>query len=83
MPHTAFQKLSTDWRFQVTFGLLAVAISVVISLVTGKVGAGGLVLSVLAMLLGGAQVPVRTVVPDPLASPGHFKLTHCPELAAD
>jgi uncharacterized membrane protein len=55
MAHTVFHKLSTDWRFQATFGLLAVAISVVISLVTGEVGAGGLVLSVSAMLLGGAK----------------------------
>jgi hypothetical protein len=55
MARTVFDKLGADSRFQVAFGLLVVAASVVVGLVTESLGAGGLVLSVFGIVVGGAK----------------------------
>ncbi len=55
MARTVFHKLGSDWRIQAACALLAVAVSLVVSLVSGRLGPGGLVLSVFALVLAGAK----------------------------
>jgi uncharacterized membrane protein len=55
MARTVFHKLGSDLRFQVAYVLLAVAVSLVVVLVTGSPGTGGLVASALAFVSAGAK----------------------------
>jgi hypothetical protein len=50
-----FRNLGTDPRFQVTFVLLGLVISVVVGLISDSVGAAGIVLSIFGMVLGFAK----------------------------
>lgn len=55
MLRTAFHRLASDVRFQVTLALLVIAASVVALVITGSPGTIGLVLSVIAIVAGGAK----------------------------
>jgi hypothetical protein len=52
---TVVDELGTDWRFQVAFVLLGVAISIAVGLITERLSASGLGLSVTGLVLGGAK----------------------------
>jgi uncharacterized membrane protein len=55
MARAVYHKLGSDLRFKVAYVLLAIAISLVVVLVTGSLGTGGLVASALAFVSAGAK----------------------------
>jgi len=55
MARTVLDRLGSDLRIQVACALFAVAVSLVVVLVTRSVGAGGLVLSVFGLVLAGVK----------------------------
>jgi hypothetical protein len=55
MGRTVFHKLGSDLRFQVAYALVAIAISLVVVLVTGRPGWGGLMLSASTFVIAGAK----------------------------
>jgi len=55
MARAVFDKLGADLRFQVAYVVLAFAVSLVLVVVTERLGAGGLVLSVFGLVLAGVK----------------------------
>jgi hypothetical protein len=66
---TAAHKLGTDWRFQVAFLLVGVAIAVPVGLVTGRLVEGVLVLNVFTILFSLVKYREERLARS-LASPG-------------
>lgn len=64
MASTFFHKIQTDWRYRVACVLVPVAVAVVASLVTGKLGAGALVMGVFSIVIGGAKYRHEQSAPD-------------------